>query len=90
MVSLVRSENTPTFQVCVLPQVASAVQAYFSCEEAPGMELLPPSEHECRWLGKAWHPRFLLGDLLASPIGADSIYPYVSPITLAFFEDSGW
>lgn len=74
----------------VSPKVVEKAREYYACESAKGMEIENGRfEPSCRFwfLDLHWKTRLALGEILnPARIGR---YSFVSPMTLAFLEDSG-
>lgn len=67
------------------PKVVAAAQKHFNCTAISGVEL--ENQGESGSAGSHWESRTMLGDYMIA-----STYPdiFISEITLALFEDSGW
>ena len=72
----------------VTPTVASAARAFFNCSALPGAELenQPTGAGQSCW-GSHWDER-VYQTAVMSPLSQDD--NYLSALTLALYEDSGW
>ena len=72
------------------PKVTKAAREYFNCPSLLGMELenQMPSSSVGAFTDSHWKSRLILGELM-TPINIGSSH-FISPITFALFEDSGW
>mmetsp|Transcript_46643 Transcript_46643/g.148944 ORF Transcript_46643/g.148944 Transcript_46643/m.148944 type:complete len:747 (+) Transcript_46643:85-2325(+) len=77
---------------CVLklitPKVKEKVREFFDCDWLPGAELENQPTSSCVIVGSHWEERIFMGELMTS--GQFGDYIFLSAITLALFEDSGW
>ncbi|TMW59427.1 hypothetical protein Poli38472_004496 [Pythium oligandrum] len=78
------SERDTSVARMVTPRVAAFVQSHFGCSSLTGAEL-ENNEEGC--LGSHWEERIFEPEYM-TPIS--SFRNVLSPLTLAFFEDSGW
>ena len=72
------------------PAVLATGRKYFNCQSLKRVPLENQPTAECNIVGSHWEQRALHGELMASTttgLGADF---FISPMTLAAFEDSGW
>ena len=70
------------------PRVKAAVQEFFGCDDLEGMELENHHGGFPYILNPHWKPRLVNGEIMNPTL---SLAPsYISPMTFAFFEDSGW
>ena len=68
------------------PAMAAAAQAYHGCASLPGPEV-DHLDGDCALYGSHWGGRALMQELMAPYV---SHWPLLGPLTLAFFDDSGW
>lgn len=73
-------------QRVVLPKVRDAARHYFGCDDLAGPEL-ENDDTSCSHVSSHWERRMFYSDTMATHIGDHSI---TTPVTLAFFESSGW
>jgi len=71
------------------PTVLAEARAHFSCNTLEGAELENQDTTMCAITGSHWEQRVFSGELMA-PYHLSSINVYVSRVTLALFQDSGW
>ena len=83
------------YHPCVLklltPNVVKYAREYFACPTLEGMEL----ENDivttpCSIFSPHWEGRILRGELMTSYAMENPADMYISKMTLAYFEDSGW
>jgi hypothetical protein len=73
----------------VTPTVVQKTRDYFGCPSAQGLELENMIPFECGGLfNDHWKTRVLRGELMNSR--DHQAYPFISPMTFAALEDSGW
>merc|ERR1719384_759100 len=72
----------------VTPKVREKAQEFFGCDWLPGAELENQPTSGCVIIGSHWEGRVFMGELMTSGQFAD--YIFLSEVTLAVFEDSGW
>jgi len=72
----------------VTPKVREKAREYFDCDWLPGAELENQPTSGCVIVGSHWEERIFMGELMTS--GQFGDYIFLSQITLAVFEDSGW
>jgi len=72
-----------------LPTVVEEARNFFDCATLPGPELENQPTSECVIYGSHWEQRTLNGELMASSDDSDG-YAFISRITLALLQDSGW
>ncbi|KAF4692830.1 hypothetical protein FOZ60_012524 [Perkinsus olseni] len=73
----------------VTPKVVEKARDYFGCSTLDGMELENHGSGQgCTVLESHWEQRILEGELMVPVTGFS--YNFMSEITLALFEDSGW
>ena len=70
------------------PRVKAAAREFFDCDTLNGMELENQVRDLRNILNPHWKTRLVGGEIMNSDIPLKA--PYVSPMTFAFFEDSGW
>ena len=68
------------------PAMAAAARAYHGCASLPGPEM-DHLDGDCALYGSHWGGRALMQELMAPYV---SHWPLLGPLTLAFFDDSGW
>ncbi|ACI64717.1 predicted protein, partial [Thalassiosira pseudonana CCMP1335] len=94
---LERTDNTMKFFIAsngqryasiVTPKVATVARNQFNCQELNGAQLenQPTGENSCT--GDHWDERMFYPELLSGVISPTT--NYLSPLTLALLEDSGW
>jgi len=71
------------------PAVRREARAFFACDTLEGMELENQDTGSCGIVASHWEQRVFNGELLA-PYGNAMTPRYISRVTLALFEDSGW
>eukprot|EP00854_Cymbomonas_tetramitiformis_P003386 gene3386-4262_t len=71
----------------VTPAVRDAARRHFGCDDLAGAELENQPTSAGRLLGSHWEMRLFNGEVM-NP--AFFVTPFISEVTLAFFEDSGW
>jgi hypothetical protein len=71
----------------ITPMTRFAAQWFYGCDTLPGMELENQLLKECDIQGSHWEQRVANGELMASVATGTT---FMSPMTLAMFEDSGW
>jgi hypothetical protein len=89
------AELTECFQSrysCILevssPKVVAAARSYFNCPHLTGMELTASPSSPSTFIQSHWKSRTLHGELMnPEPV---STTRFISPMTLAFLDDSGW
>eukprot|EP00947_MAST-08B_sp_MAST-8B-sp1_P003679 g3679.t1 len=70
------------------PSVLAKAREFFDCSTLNGAELENQPTSSCSLIGSHWEQRILSDELMAST--ATTKTTFVSAITLAVFEDSGW
>jgi len=84
--------NCLNYSNCVIelqtPKVVAAAQSYYGCPESTGAELESNQEFDCSILSSHWSFRNTNTEIM-TPVSSTSI-SFISPMTMAFFEDSGW
>eukprot|EP00934_Nitzschia_sp_Nitz4_P001917 Nitzschia sp. Nitz4//scaffold27_size158506//6362//9106//NITZ4_002576-RA/size158506-processed-gene-0.0-mRNA-1//1//CDS//3329545416//1917//frame0 len=81
----------------VTPSVLQAVRNHFDCQNLTGAELESGEslasgtpDHDLGCIGDHWERRLFSGDIMNPVVDElDGVYR-VSPLTLAYFADSGW
>ena len=97
MTLILPSDNTMKFFIAtngqryasiVTPKVATVARNQFNCQELSGAQLenQPTGENSCT--GDHWDERMFYPELLSGVISPTT--NYLSPLTLALLEDSGW
>lgn len=97
MTLILPSDNTMKFFIAtngqryasiVTPKVATVARNQFNCQELNGAQLenQPTGENSCT--GDHWDERMFYPELLSGVISPTT--NYLSPLTLALLEDSGW
>jgi hypothetical protein len=97
MTLILPSDNTMKFFIAtngqryasiVTPKVATVARNQFDCQELNGAQLenQPTGENSCT--GDHWDERMFYPELLSGVISPTT--NYLSPLTLALLEDSGW
>ena len=83
-----RDANGVKYYEIVTPTVVQVVRNHFDCQIMTGarLENQPGSPSNC--FGSNWDQRLFLMEVMASPIQVTDFF--LSPITLAVLEDSGW
>ena len=72
------------------PKVKAAAREFFDCDELEGMELENQNDiGSLYFLDSHWKARLVYGEIMSSHT-RPSTTPFVSAMTFAFFEDSGW
>lgn len=69
------------------PAVREVAKKWFGCSELIGAELEDNPSSPCSPVASHWEQRIFMNELMASTLSHSTI---VSPLTLAFFEDTGW
>ena len=77
-----------TFEIST-PNVANQAKKHFKCGTLTGVPLENQPTTDCVLLGSHWEQRALLGELMTSTT-TNSGSSYLSALTLAVFQDSGW
>uniref|UniRef100_A0A7S1CD33 Leishmanolysin-like peptidase n=1 Tax=Bicosoecida sp. CB-2014 TaxID=1486930 RepID=A0A7S1CD33_9STRA len=76
---------------CVVTLKTPALQAtarkWFGCDDVLGIELEDNPAAPCVPVGSHWEQRYLMDELMSSTLTHKAV---VSPLTLAYFEDTGW
>jgi leishmanolysin len=72
-------------QVVVTPKVKALAQAYYGCNNYPGLEL--ENQGSGASAGSHWESRVLADDIMVAAARESNVY---SPFTAALLEDSGW
>lgn len=78
--------------VVATPKVTEAARSFYDCPTAEGMELenqQPPDSVGRSIFSSHWKKKNLPGELMNDSQWRNMI-SYISPMTLALFEDSGW
>jgi len=70
------------------PTVLREVRRHFACDSLGGAELENQDTDECAIVGSHWEQRIFNGEVMAAVGGG--MAPYLSRVTLALFQDSGW
>ena len=78
---------TPLALYCTALQVREMSRDFFDCDSLQGAELENQPTAPCNFFGSHWESRILLDALMA---GFTSHNAFLTPMTLALFEDSGW
>jgi len=87
--------SAPDFQKpsCVIQvrtaRVLQEVRDHFDCQTLTGAELENQDTGRCDLLGSHWEQRIFNGEIMASA-GSPVAKAFLSRVTLAFFQDSGW
>ena len=68
-------------------QVKSLSRAFFGCDSLQGAELENQPTTPCSVIGSHWEARLFMDATMAAFISHN---PFMTPVTLALFEDSGW
>lgn len=71
------------------PKVVEKAREYFQCASLTGVLLENTPTGSCSAIGNHWEQRILDGELMV-PSGGARVEQFVSAITLALAEDSGW
>jgi len=72
----------------ITPRVQQEARAFFGCDTLPGAELENQATSACVIVNSHWEERIFMGELMTS--GQFGDYIFLSRLTLAVFEDSGW
>jgi len=72
----------------VTPKVKEKAREYFGCDWLPGAEIENQPTSSCVIVGSHWEERIFMGELMTA--GQFGDYIFLSAVTLALFEDSGW
>lgn len=82
------ASNGQRYASIVTPKVATVARNQFNCQELNGAQLenQPTGENSCT--GDHWDERMFYPELLSGVISPTT--NYLSPLTLALLEDSGW
>lgn len=70
------------------PKVVAAARMFYNCPNLSGMELASHEPSDASFIESHWKPRTLFGELM-NPTQV-TLARFVSPMTLAFLDDSGW
>eukprot|EP00435_Cladocopium_sp_Y103_P040872 s818_g11.t1 len=88
--------SPPFLQVpsCVVrmttPTVLAEVRNFFDCPTLEGAELENQEGNGCSIIGSHWEQRVFAGEIM-SPVSTERLVnTYVSRVSLAVFQDSGW
>jgi len=73
----------------ILPKVKEKAREHFDCSTLHGAELENQPTSSCTIVGSHWEERIFLNEVMA-PVKVDVVKTYMSNVTLALFEDSGW
>lgn len=72
----------------VTPKVVEKARDFFDCKDLEGPELENQPTAQCSFVGSHWEQRLFMQEIQAS---TTAITPaFVSEVSLALFEDSGW
>ncbi|CAD7924451.1 unnamed protein product [Amoebophrya sp. A25] len=71
------------------PKVVQKAREYFGCPTLAGVPLENTPTSRCSAMGNHWEQRILNNEMLAATGGPDDA-TFVSSISLAFAEDTGW
>lgn len=71
------------------PTVLAEVRDFFNCSSLPGAEVENQDSTPCVVIGGHWEQRVFAGEVM-STVKSDNIPTYLSRVTLALFQDSGW
>ena len=84
--------GNPCVLKMVTPNVVKHAREFFDCPTLNGMEIENDNlASPCSAVNMHWESRILNNELMSSFSNEFDVSPvYVSPMTLAFFEDSGW
>eukprot|EP00594_Rhizosolenia_setigera_P015274 CAMPEP_0178973084 /NCGR_PEP_ID=MMETSP0789-20121207/21487_1 /TAXON_ID=3005 /ORGANISM="Rhizosolenia setigera, Strain CCMP 1694" /LENGTH=1065 /DNA_ID=CAMNT_0020660833 /DNA_START=23 /DNA_END=3220 /DNA_ORIENTATION=+ len=74
----------------VTPTVRQIARNQFDCQYLPGAELEGGDAEQDICIGEHWNRRLFRDELLNPVVDGISYSVRVSPITLAYFKDSGW
>lgn len=74
----------------VTPTVLAEARNFFDCPTLEGAELENQEGNGCSIIGSHWEQRVFAGEIM-SPVATEKLVnTYVSRVSLAVFEDSGW
>lgn len=72
-------------KIIITPKVIAAAKKHFNCNSIEGLEVENQGGDGSAF--SHWEERLMLGDMMIAEDGAEN---FISEITLALFEDSGW
>ena len=71
------------------PKVSAMSRAFFGCDSVAGAELENQSTHlTCEIFDSHWKKRLFGDEFMTATFGSGT--PFISPVTFAFLEDTGW
>eukprot|EP00450_Noctiluca_scintillans_P029020 CAMPEP_0194556320 /NCGR_PEP_ID=MMETSP0253-20130528/98683_1 /TAXON_ID=2966 /ORGANISM="Noctiluca scintillans" /LENGTH=798 /DNA_ID=CAMNT_0039403823 /DNA_START=380 /DNA_END=2779 /DNA_ORIENTATION=+ len=74
----------------ITPKVLEKARDHFDCATLNGAELENQDTGLCSIVGSHWEQRIFMNELMAPVLIAGMPDPFLSVVTLALFEDSGW
>lgn len=74
----------------ITPNVLEKARDHFDCATLNGAELENQDTSLCSIVGSHWEQRIFMNELMAPVLIAGMPDPFLSVVTLALFEDSGW